>query len=353
MSETIAVRHEEELPLERLEPYLRAQLAGAEGPLSIRQFGGGHANLTYLLRFGEREFVLRRPPHGPLPAGAHDMQREYRVLSRLHRSFALAPRAYLLCTDPALIGADFVVMERRTGLALRGELPEPLAGDGALQRRLGKRFVETLVQLHAVDYQAAELADLGRPEGYLRRQVEGWSARWTAADSPERPEASGVIAWLLQRMPGERAPAIVHNDYKLDNVLVAPNDLARVVAVLDWDMCTLGDPLADLGYLLALWSQAEDPTSWWLGAMPTRAGGFPRRRELVERYARKSGRDCAAIGWYYVFNVFRYAVIGQQIYVRFLRGQTHDERFAHFGRHVSAGIERAHALIGEPQQGLG
>lgn len=344
VDDTIEMRAGEALDVTRLEPYLREHLPNARGALSVRQFGGGMANLTYALTFGDQEFVLRRPPHGPLPKGGHDMAREYRVLSRLFAAFPLAPRALLVCTDPAIVGADFVVMERRRGFVIRQSLPARVATDPRACRELGDNFIDTLAALHNVDFAAAGLGELGKPDGYLERQLDGWIARWAAAETPGQPDASALIAKLVARLPLSGLPALVHNDFKFDNTIVDASEPTRFVAVLDWDMCTLGDPLADLGNVLALWTEAHDPPTRNLSAMPTAAPGFATRDELVERYAAATGRDCSRARWYHAFNLFRYAGIAQQIYARFVRGQTRDERFRDFGSFVALQIERGNAL---------
>jgi aminoglycoside phosphotransferase (APT) family kinase protein len=330
VNDTIDVRPGEMPDTANLEPYLRERLPGVAGPFGLRQFGGGHANLTYLVQFGEREYVLRRPPYGPLPKGGHDMQREYRVLSVLYERFPLAPRAYVLCTDHTVIGSDFIVMERRRGVVIRGTLPPEIASEAA-RKRLADNFIDTLAALHRVDYARAGLGALGKPVGYLGRQLAGWVERWAQATTPGRPDASHLIARLQERLPESGSPAIVHNDFKFDNAIVDANDPTRFVAILDWDMCTLGDPLADLGNVLALWMEAGDPPATSSSMMPTAGPGFPTRAELVERYANATGRDCSRAAWYQTFNVFRYAVIAQQIYARYVRGQTQDERFRTFG----------------------
>jgi aminoglycoside phosphotransferase (APT) family kinase protein len=344
VNETIDIRPGEELDVTALEPYLRERLPSARGPLEIRQFGGGHANLVYLLTFGDAEFVLRRPPHGPLPKGGHDMDREYNVLSRLYAYYPLAPRAYLLCTDHAVLGADFVIEERRSGTIIRGPIPSEVASDPAKCRALGTNFIDTLADLHNVDYTAAGLADLGKPEGYLQRQFDGWRKRWDAADTPDRIDAAAYLEKLGRTLPQSGPPGIVHNDFKFDNTILDNEDLTRPIAVLDWDMCTIGDPLADLGNVLTLWMEPGDPPPIGSSIMQTVHPGFPTRAELIERYARRTGRDCSNIAWYTAFNFFRYAVIAQQIYARFVRGQTQDRRFAGFGYWVSALVSRGIAL---------
>jgi aminoglycoside phosphotransferase (APT) family kinase protein len=344
MQDTIDVRPGEELATERLEPYLRRHLPKAEGPFAIRQFGGGHANLTYLISFGSTEYVLRRPPFGPLPKGGHDMKREYRVLSKLYASFDLAPRAYTLCTDHDILGADFVVMERRNGIVVRYRLPEGLAGNADACRRLSENFIDAVAALHSVDYEAAGLADLGKPEGYLERQLTGWIDRWHAAATPDQVDATSLIAKLQADIPVSGPPAIVHNDVKLDNTILDGHDPTRLVAFLDWDMCTIGDPLADVGNILTLWREPGDPGPVSQSEMPTDGPGFLSRAQMVERYAHATGRDCSRSGWYHVFNLFRYAVIGQQIYARFVRGQTQDARFRGMGVWVTTLISRGDDL---------
>jgi aminoglycoside phosphotransferase (APT) family kinase protein len=345
--ETIEVRADETLPLDRVEPWLRAHLPDATGPLSVRQFGGGHANLTYLLAFDGREYVLRRPPLGPVAPSAHDMRREHQVLARLWRGYPLAPRSYALCTDPAVLGVDFHVLERRRGFVVRMGNAGLVTGDPALAARIGAMLIDSLAALHGVDPAAVGLADLGRPEGYLARQVEGWTKRWHAALDDSAPDAADLVAWIARERPPDSAPALVHNDFKLDNILVAEDDPARPVAVLDWDMCTRGDPLTDLGTLLTYWVEAGDPPLWREAAMmPSYAEGFPTRAEAVARYAEVSGRDLARIGWYEVFGAFKTAVILQQIYIRYLRGQTKDARFANFGARVRALVEKGRRVAG-------
>ena len=350
-AELIDERPDERLDTRRLEPYLRAHLPGAKGPLSVRQFGGGKANLTYLLRFGATELVLRRPPLGPIPPGAHDMRREHRVLSVLHRRYKLAPKSLLLCEDESIIGAVFVIEERRQGFVIRDDIPPELAGRPDLNRRIGEVLIEALADLHLVPPGEVGLGDLGRPDGYLERQLQGWSRRWHAAQGGEQAERSTaamapVLDWLGANLPRSGAAALLHNDYRLDNCLLDSTDPGRIEAVLDWDMCTQGDPLADLGYVLNYWVEPRDPIAWReIAAMPTWRDGFPSRAEAVARYAARTGFDVGAVGWHQVFAAFKLAVIIQQIYIRFVRGQTQDERFRHYYRRVLGLADKASFLI--------
>jgi aminoglycoside phosphotransferase (APT) family kinase protein len=344
-------RPDERLDAGRLEPYLRARLPGAEGPLAVRQFGGGKANLTYLLLFGNQEFVLRRPPLGRIPPGAHDMRREHRVLSALYRRFPLAPRSLLLCEDESIIGAVFLIEVRRRGFVIRDDIPREFAGRPELNRRIGWALVDALADLHLVPPAAVGLGDLGRPDGYVERQLAGWTRRWQAALGGEAAERSAqqwgpVLDWLGRRLPAVGGTALLHNDYRLDNCLLNAAEPARFEAVLDWDMCTQGDPLADLGYVLNYWVEPDDPPEWReIAAMPTWRPGFPSRAEAIERYAARTGFDVAAIGWHEVFAAFKLAVIIQQIYIRYVRGQTQDQRFRHYYRRVLGLAEKARGLI--------
>ncbi|MDH3919738.1 MAG: phosphotransferase family protein, partial [Rhodospirillales bacterium] len=265
----------------------------------------------------------------------------------LSRVFPLAPRSYLLCDDPEILGALFHVMERRQGIVIRTDPPEEIKGDATLNRRIGEMMVDVLAALHGVDSGAAGLGDLGRPEGFVGRQLDGWTRRWHAAKQEDVARMDAVVAWLEGALPASKTVSLLHNDYKLDNMMVGAEDAARAVAVFDWDMCTRGDPLMDLGYLLTFWGEADDDPAWILGAsMPTWHHGFPSREAAVERYARATGFDCGAVHWYHVFGVFKIAVVLQQIYIRYLRGQTRDRRFAVFGERIAALIDKAATLAG-------
>jgi len=334
MTDSAPVRSGEELDSGRLAEYLRGKLEGAEHGIAIEQFPGGHSNLTYLLRAGTREYVLRRPPLGPVAPRAHDMAREYKVLAALHPLFPLAPRPWLLCEDSAVIGAVFFIMERRRGIVLRRQAPP-----GFPARRASEAFVDTLAALHSVDITKVPL---GRPAGFLERQVSGWTERWYRAKTDPLPQMEAVVAWLAARLPQSPSPAIVHNDYKLDNLMFDPADPARIVAVLDWEMTTAGDPLVDLGCVLCYWPEPGDPEARREAVIPVTAEpGWYTRAELVERYARLTGLDVSALGYYEVFGLFKVAVVLQQIYFRYRQGQTRDERFREFDRRVRGLVEVA------------
>lgn len=333
VDDLISVRPDERFDVETLASWLDSVDGIPAGVPSVTQFGGGKANLTYLLTFPDsQELVLRRPPLGPVAEGSHDMAREFRVLSQLWRVFDKAPRALALCEDPSVIGAQFVIMERRPGVVIRGQVPERFGGgsDPVANRNLSEVVVDTLAELHSVDPGKAGLGDLGRPDGYLLRQVEGWTARWEKARHDENEVADGVATWLRDHLPVSPPATLIHNDWRLDNMAVAPDDPGKCVAVYDWDMATRGDPLSDLGTLMGSWfDPGEAPDS--LSMMPTTAPGWLHRRTAVERYGETTGTDLDSINWYLVFGSWKLAVILQQIYIRWLRGQTQDERFASLG----------------------
>lgn len=323
------IRHGEELHLAKLEPYLRRHFPQEVGELKVRQYPSGHSNLTYSLNLGAREFVLRRPPFGSKVKSAHDMGREFRVLSKLHSVYAPAPEVLLYCDDDSILGAPFYVMEPIHGVILRRNVPPGLDFPAEKARRLSESFVENLVRLHRVDYAAVGLSDLGRPEGYLERQVRGWIERYYGSKTHDYPEVEKITAWLQGHKPSTSAASLIHNDYKYDNIVLDSNDITKIVGVLDWEMCTIGDPLSDVGSALAYWVDAGDPpdileTRWG----PTSYPGSLSRAELVQRYAHRTGRNVSQMAFYLVFARFKIAVIVQQIYYRYHQGLTHDERFA-------------------------
>jgi aminoglycoside phosphotransferase (APT) family kinase protein len=338
------VREGEQIDTEALTGYLRGKLEGVEDGFAVRQFPGGHSNLTYLLEAGGKEYVLRRPPLGPVAPKAHDMAREYNVLVAIHPLLPQAPRAFLLCDDPGVIGAVFFIMERRRGLVLRREVPAPWAGDPDFGRRVSEAFVDCLAALHAVDVSRVML---GKPAGFLERQVNGWAGRWQRAQTEALPQMEQLITWLQERLPDSPPATVVHNDYKLDNLMLDAADPGRVEAVLDWEMATAGDPLVDLGCVMCYWPEAGDPAvrREALSSITTLPGWFTRA-QLVERYAQKTGRDVSGLGYYEVFGIFKIAVVLQQIYFRYKRGQTRDERFRNFDERVRGLVEVA-AVVAE------
>jgi len=321
-----AVRAGEMIDVERLGMFLHTHVPDACGPLVVEQFPRGFSNLTYLLRLGDHELVLRRPPFGALVKSGHDMRREFRILSGLISVYPKVPRPIMYTDDESIIGAPFYLMERVRGIILRDRPPEGVALDTGHMRGVCEALVDTLVELHAVDYAAAGLGDLGRPEGYVGRQVSGWITRYQNARTDDLVDMDRAAAWLMANQPPVCGAALIHNDFKYDNLVLDPNDLTRVIAVLDWEMATIGDPLMDLGTTLGYWVQADDtPELGQVGL--THYPGNLRRDEVVQRYAAKSGRDVSNILFYYVYGLFKVAVIGQQIYFRYKQGFTQDPRF--------------------------
>lgn len=329
------IRPGEELDAQKLGAYLASVLPDFAGPWSITQFAAGHSNLTYLVASPAREVVLRRPPFGNRVKSAHDMGREFRVLAKLWPVYAPAPRPFHYCEDDSVIGAPFYVMERRSGLILRSPLPRTANFEPATMRQICLAFIDNLAALHTLDYEAAGLGELGKPEGYVARQVSGWSRRYQDAKTEELDEMEMASQWLNQHLPAEGRPGLVHNDYKFDNIAVDPTEPTRIVAVFDWEMATIGNPLMDLGTTLAYWIEAKDVALLPASTVgPTNLPGCLTRMELIERYTAKAGCDVSNLLFYYAFGLFKIAVIIQQIFARFQRGATKDPRFANLGERV-------------------
>lgn len=335
MDDTIPIRQGEELNTENLSNYLMDKIGNGE--IEISQFPSGNSNLTYCIKIGETEYVLRRPPFGNQVKSAHDMSREFNVLDKLSKVYAPAPKPLIYCDDENVIGSEFYLMERRNGLIIRGKSPEILENSAELQRQVCQSFIENLANLHALDYQKIGLENLGKPEGYAIRQVEGWTKRYFNAQTDEHLELEKSIEWLNTNIPTSDGATLVHNDYKFDNIMLNPSDLTEIIAVLDWEMTTIGEPLMDLGTSLGYWMSKE------AGAQMLSMPFNPRvlmenisRAELVEMYAEKSGRNVSDMLFYYVFGTFKIAVIAQQIYYRYAKGFTQDKRFATFNHFVNA-----------------
>ena len=355
-AETAPVRSGEELNVDSLTEYLRERIEGAENGITVEQFPSGHSNLTYLLRANRsgHEYVLRRGPLGPVALKAHDMAREFHLLEMVHRYFPPAPAVFLLCEDRAVLGAVFFLMERRHGIILRDEVPSGPAGTPNSPQAISEAFVDCLARLHAIDVVATGLVALGKPEGFLPRQVQGWGERWHRAIDDDMPSTTRakmerVIQWLADRIPVSPAPTLVHNDYKLDNVMLGMEPPSSIAAVLDWEMATIGDPLADVGLALCYWTWAAQAALPRAQAVPslTSQPGWYTRSQFLQRYAERTGRDLSQIAYYEVLGIFKLAVILQQIYCRFRRGQTSDPRFRNFDEEVHALIEVALTLTGK------
>lgn len=324
------VRNGEELDTKTVETYLKDTIPGLSGDLTIEQFPSGFSNLTYLIRIGEKDMVLRRPPVGANIKSAHDMGREYRILSSLRPVFPYCPEPLAYCQDDTVMGCEFYVMERIPGIILRKNLPKGMNLSPDQAGRLCEKLLDVHVELHSIDVPNAGLDFLGKPEGYIKRQVDGWSGRYRKAKTPDAPDFEAVMAWLADKMqPDSDTPSIVHNDYRFDNVVLDPDDPMKIIGVLDWEMATYGDPLMDLGNTLAYWVEKNDPEEVQLmRLMPTHIDGALTREELIRRYSEKTGRNLNNFDFYYCFGLFRLAVIAQQIYNRFYHGITKDQRFA-------------------------
>lgn len=322
-----AVREGEMLDTEALAGYLRQHLSASDGALTVEQFPSGFSNLTYLLHLGARELVLRRPPLGVAGKHAHDMGREYRILAALIAVYPKVPRPLLYCEDVSVLGAPFYVMERVQGIILRTRPPEQFDLTPELMRRVCLALIDTQVELHALNYQATGLGNLGRPAGYTERQVSGWLKRYAAARTDDIPELEQAAAWMQQHIPAHTDSALIHNDFRYDNVVLDPTDPARILAVLDWELATLGDPLTDVGTTLAYWAEPDDPAELRNFGLTTLPGNLSRE-QYVQHYAAQSGRDVSNMLFYFVYGLYKNAVIIQQIYTRYQQGLTQDARFA-------------------------
>ena len=326
-NEPVQVRKGEALELEKLSNYLRGKIPDWQGSIDLMQFPSGYSNLTYMLKAGENEYVLRRPPFGANIKSAHDMKREFEMLSLIKNQYTKVPNPVHYCADESIIGAEFYLMERVNGLILRANPPKDIQLTTELMQSLSESLIDNLVQLHGIDITKGGLAVKGKPEGYIKRQVEGWIKRYQKSQTEEIKDMAFLDEWLPDNMPKEGKPALIHNDYKYDNVVFEPNDLPKIAAVLDWEMATIGEPLMDLGTTLAYWAdQDTHPAlkSFSLTVLP----GNLNRQQLVERYADKSGRDVSNMVFFYTYASYKVAVICQQIYARYQKGLTKDTRFA-------------------------
>jgi aminoglycoside phosphotransferase (APT) family kinase protein len=345
--ELAAVRPGEELAWDSLESYMKEHVAELSGPMTVLQFPSGSANLTYLLRFGDTELVLRRPPFGVVAPGAHDMRREYKVLSRLWRNFDRAPRAYVFCDDKDVIGADFVVMERRRGEVIRGVIPRSMAQHHDLGRRISFALVDAMADMHLLDPAANDLSDLGKPAGFAARQVAGWKTRWDLVRPDDGPPLMDEVPErLAASVPEATRVSIVHNDLKLDNCQFDPADPDRVQSIFDWDMTTLGEPLVDLGTLLNYWPDPSDPPeSRRVSHEGLLQMGLPTRAEITSRYAERTGIDVSSARWYEAFAQWKTGVVIQQLHNRWKKGESTDPRMAVIADRLPVLAESASNLL--------
>lgn len=321
------IRKGEELNLSRLRNYLGEHLTGFSGQLEVSQFPSGFSNLTYLVKSGNKEYVLRRPPFGANIKGAHDMGREFKVLSLLKPVYPKVPTPMLHCLDESVLGAEFYVMERVRGVILRGRPPKDIDLSPALMKSISEACIDNLANLHTMDLKVSGLEGFGKPEGYTQRQVEGWVKRYYQAETDTLDSMNQVADWLQVNIPEQKHISFIHNDYKYDNLVLNPDHLSEITAILDWEMSTVGNPLMDLGTSLAYWAQADDADALKPFSLTWLPGNL-NREEFANRYAEKTGFDMTDQVFYYVFGAFKIGVIIQQIYARYKKGLTQDPRFA-------------------------
>jgi aminoglycoside phosphotransferase (APT) family kinase protein len=347
VDEALDVRDEDRLEVEKIDAFLKQHVSGLRGDPKIRQFSGGASNLTYLISYGERDLVLRKPPAGVKAKSAHDMLREARVMAALKPHYPFVPAILASCADHGVLGSDFYVMERLRGIILRRDLPADLGLDETGVRQLCLSFIDRLVELHHVDTSRPDVAAIAKGEGYIARQVGGWSDRWRQALTDETDPSEDVLAWLARKQPaGETAICVIHNDYRFDNVVLDPANPLHIIGVLDWEMTTLGDPMMDLGGSLAYWVEAGDDAAYHsMRRQPSHVPGMLTRREVVAYYSERSGWRVDNFDFYEVFGLFRLMVIIQQIYRRFVLGQTTNPKFADFGQAASYLGSRCRRLI--------
>jgi len=330
------IRKGEGIDNRSLKTYLKKEL-GLEGDISISQFPSGFSNLTYLVKCGANEYVLRRPPFGANIKSAHDMSREFRFLKALEKPFKKVPKPVIYCEDESVIGAPFYLMQKLNGVILRGfmkgdQIPKPSS-----MTVIADSLVETLAELHAIDIQKSGLGEMGRPDGYVGRQIKGWSERYIKSQTDQVDEIDEVMRWISQNQPTESEAALIHNDFKYDNLILDPYDLSKVIGVLDWEMATIGDPLMDLGTTLAYWIESCDPEIMInMNISSTHWEGNPTRAQVAEQYSKRTGRSLENITFYYVFGLFKNSVIVQQIYARYKAGHTSDPRFTNLIHAVRA-----------------
>ncbi len=346
-SETASVRSGEEMDWPRLEAYLRENVPGLDGEFSVLQFPRGSANLTYQVTIGQTRLVVRRPPLGQVAPGAHDMAREYQVLSKLSERYDRAPRALALCQDPGVIGATFLVSEYRTGVVIWNEIPATMAAHAEAGRAVGFAVADALADLHDVHPATVGLSDLGRPDGYLERQLSGWLKRWSAVAEEGKEVVAQVGERLGELLPDRASGAIIHNDFKIDNCQFTPDDPTRVTSVFDWDMATLGDPLADVGTLLNYWPEGGADAAIAVPGLDRL--GLPTKDEIVQRYAQRRGLDLSRrdLLWYEALGCWKTAIIMQQLYMRWVRGESTDPRMGERGGPVVSLADRALHLLEE------
>lgn len=348
--DTIPVRQGEELDLETIEKLIRENVDGLSSePLEVEQFFMGSSNLTYQLNIGNWEAVLRRPPNGPVAPKAHNMEREYKILKEIYPHFPVAPKPYLFVNNDK-IGNSFFIMERKRGVVIDKKFPENTVITEQLCRDISNTMVDTLVALHSIDYKKTKLKEMTNPEGFMERQVHGWINRYDRAKTDENEGVDRLKKWMITNIPRPLEPTIIHYDFKFNNLMFAKDDLTKIIGLFDWEMTTVGDPLADLGVAMSYWHDQDSLKLLERGIDDTAITTFPgfmTRENFIEEYARKSGRDVSNIHFYQTFAYFKLAVICQQIYFRWKNGQTIDERFSKLNLYAEKLIKYALSTTGE------
>jgi len=344
IDKAVNVRDGEMPDLQKLGEYLRDHLPGTTGDITIHQFPGGYSNLTFLISMGSKEYVLRKPPYGANIKSAHDMGREFRVLTALKPVYKPIPDPVLYCDDEQVIGSPFYLMERVCGIILRNKPPKGIELTPQMMRDISISAVENLASLHDIDLHATGLIHLGKPEGYISRQVEGWIKRYYNAETDSVDDMNSTAEWMKENIPDDGYPAFIHNDYKYDNLVLDPENLRDIIAVLDWEMATVGSPLMDLGTTLAYWAEPSDNPALKPFNLTWLPGNL-NREEVVYQYSQSRKMDLPDMLFYYVFGSFKIAVIVQQIYARYKKGYTSDERFAGLIYVVRACAENAQKAI--------
>lgn len=346
-TDTIPVRKGEDFEHDKVEIFLRRHIQQIpDAPMEVEQFPAGHSNLTYLIRFADWEAVLRRPPVGPIPPKAHDMEREYRILSMIYNAFSLAPEPFVFSNDLSIMETPFYLMERIKGVVIDRSWPEGIDSSAETRRRLSESAVETMVHLHQVDWKEAGLETIGYPNGYLERLVTGWIHRYERLRPEEQPMVKDIIRCLTAKLPESPQPTLIHNDFKLNNLIFSGHDVGRVAGLIDWELATIGDPLSDLAVAVSYWNEAGDADLEQNGFSSISAlSGFLTRKEFLQLYAEKSGRDLDGIDYHLTFAYFKLAVLCKQIYHRWQIGASKNPRSERLGRYAELMLERAHATM--------
>ena len=340
----VSAQSETDINWQAFETYIRSHMKNLDqSPMIVKQFSEGYSNLTFLIQIGDWEAVMRRPPFGKIPPKAHDVEREFRLLEKINPVFSFAPKPYLYHEDPEIMDKHFYLMEKKTGIVLDDTIPKDYDEIPLIRELISESVVDTLVQLHDIDYQKAGLTSLGRPDGYLERQIHGWFKRYQNSKTDEMMIYNDIEKWILAHIPDSPSPTIIHNDFKLNNMMFSMTEPGKPIAVFDWELSAIGDPLTDLASAVAYWKDEHDPFTAINSV--TSLGGFYTRREFLERYAKKSNRDLSNFDFYLAFAYFKIAAILQQIYYRWKMGYLQDDRFSNLNEGIQNLMILSHDVI--------